>query len=393
MNFKKFIKIFLLSLIILSFSVISAQDDPLEEFLRDNVTQITVTVTQDASWVDFYLDTSGTSFDEQNINIQNKTIGNTHIYRIAFSFKISEVLGDLNWKVKIERDSRAPEFDELNIMNQGLIEGINISIDNKTITGNLYTKNFLQEILNTFSSDLNISDINSINNYLEQHPLSVASDRHIIFTKEGVNYRLWNDEGYGDISDEWKTKIIERINKGVKAINIQDIFNRSIAPFLEENDINFSNLDMNYIVYVDPLAIQLKDGTYAVPVTVSHGNINYTTKNITLILEGISDEEISAEGDESKEERDDYRFRGRGAVTGESPTPISPPIEVTPTPTPGFFATITGAIIGALGTGGLIVVIAFIVSVVGLMVMLRIKRKVEGGKGGKLNEKGDQDEK
>ena len=104
-------------------------------------------------------------------------------------------------------------------------------------------------------------------------------------------------------------------------------------------------------------------------------------------------------------------------ITGPAPE-IPTPIEATPpAPTPGFFAAITGAIIGALGTGGSIIVISFIVSVVGLMVILRIRKKVEDlkikkaveglktkknvenlkikrkrKKGKKINEKGDQDE-
>jgi uncharacterized protein YbdZ (MbtH family) len=523
MNFKNlFIGIFLLSLIVLSFSVISAQDEHLEEFLRDNMTQITVTVSQNESLVDFFLDTSTTSFDHQDIDIQNKIVGDVTINKLVFSFDISKFLGDINWKAEIERGGNIMHFNELNINDDGLVKIKNINITvidgSSTITytnsgENITTKEFFQK--------LDLDNMVSINNYLRDNPLSAPSETHVIFTKHQTDYSVWNDEGYGDIPSEWKTKIRNRIREGVEAINIQNIFDRSIAPFLTENDIDFDYLDMSYTVDVDPLAIplaiQLKDGTYTIPVTISHEGTTYI-KDITLILQGIQNEEadgpvtngiytptnlevsdyligisglgantvnislfdvfssnlpsnvksvikymeisvstatsgtikfkvptssisnpslvslyvleggtwtklpttlvntaggfyeyeattthfstfmimetspVSSGGDRSRGGGgEDYQFGG--AVTSPTPTTPTPIVVTPPVPTPGFFATITGAIIGALGTGGLIIVIIFIIAVVGLMVVLRIKRGKESIKGGKLNEKGDKNEK
>jgi len=76
MNPKKaFIGIFLLSFIFLSFSTVGA--DELQEFLDS--TQITVTVNQSQSQVDFSLDTSGRTWDTQSVNIRDVIIGDITI--------------------------------------------------------------------------------------------------------------------------------------------------------------------------------------------------------------------------------------------------------------------------------------------------------------------------
>jgi PGF-pre-PGF domain-containing protein len=88
-----------------------------------------------------------------------------------------------------------------------------------------------------------------------------------------------------------------------------------------------------------------------------------------------------------------YEF-GKNVNNNQTNNTASNPINLGGTPPeaapPGFFATITGAIIGALGTGGTIFVVVFIVGIVGAMIILRVGRKTnKKGKDKKLNDRGD----
>ena len=86
-----------------------------------------------------------------------------------------------------------------------------------------------------------------------------------------------------------------------------------------------------------------------------------------------------------------YQFGGTNNDSEGSvlPGPINIGGAPSPEDSPGFFAGITGAVIGALGTPGGIVAVIFIVGIVALMIVLRTGRRVKKEKRKKLNERGD----
>lgn len=97
------------------------------EFFQNNVTQLTITINQSTSQANLYLNTSGTSFDRQDINIQNEIIGGTTINQISVSFNISKILDAINGEVEIQKDSKIPHFNSLTISDG--VSHINGTID------------------------------------------------------------------------------------------------------------------------------------------------------------------------------------------------------------------------------------------------------------------------
>lgn len=397
MNHKKvFIGIFLLLLTALSFlSIVSAGD--LRELLRDDVTNITVTVTQDESWVDFVFNPENAAFDYQQISIQNKDVGSIHINNIQLSFNISKILSDINGRIEIKENSDVLQFNELNITGTGFINIISFET-NKSFNayGILDTHDFIQRVVDGLTEpNLNISNLTAVNEHLANNPLSRTSDRNIIFTKTGNNYKIWNNKGWGDLSGNRKTEITNKIENDItEVLNINELFEENVVPFLEENGLASSLFDLNtnYTIEVNLSTIELVDGTYSVPITVSNG-FDQVDKNITLVLQGFPNPPSTGGGGRARDSRDILPLEPFIPSVSATPEPTPTPIEATPAaPTPGFFGTITGAVIGALGTGGSIIVIVFIILIVVLAILAATQSRLERGKGKKLNEKSDKNE-
>ena len=308
MNLKKVsIGIFLLSFVFLSFSMVSAAE--FKDFL--DASDITVTVNQDESHVDFSLDTAGYSWDTQNIDIQNENIGDVTIDRIALSFDISGLLNDFNAEAEIQRNSDIVQFNSLSITGNELVAITDVTIDGTQYVGDetfLSTRGLVQNIINWAELNINISDINSVNNYLSGHPIE-TSPSHVIFTKQGIDYTIWNNNGYGDVPEEWRAEIIDIISTSVQSVNLQNILT-GLLPMLESepefqailNELN-ANLNTDFEVTDVDLSvlnlnastsnlseIQLEDGNYTIPVTVSNGEVSYT-KNVNLVVYGIHNDD------------------------------------------------------------------------------------------------------
>ena len=259
-------------------SFISAQPS-INEFFSTNVSQLIITVSQDESQANLYLNTSGTSFDMQNITFQQFTLGN---------IKISKILNDINGQIEIGQGSYYPQFNNLFIEQGGMASFL---IDNAL--------DFLNISFTT--NDVN-NNLSLINNHLAKNPLPISSDRHIIFTKDLTNYTIWNNQGYGDVPSQWKDEIRRIINESMVSINIPNLFTQ-LLPIakqkINENNLSLDlsllkNLDMNYTVGLTNLSdIQLKDGEYIIKVFVERDGITYS-KDVKIILKGIKNiEEVN----------------------------------------------------------------------------------------------------
>ncbi|MDO8549338.1 MAG: hypothetical protein Q7S39_04180 [Ignavibacteria bacterium] len=488
MGFKRFfIVAFFLSAVLLSFSVVSA--DNFQDFLNSS-SEVTVTVTQESSQVDFDLNTEGKGFDEQHI-----TLGNLNV-----TLFIQEFLDGLSWDAQFNSGS-TPHFNSLDISGSS-------------------TTTVIDFLLTDVNAGFNVAAINNdvdvFNDYLDVNALVYETDSNVHFTKLGTHYTIENDEGYGEATIE------EIVNGSVASMSVPVLLNEFfslITPSDLDNSLTSLGLDLNELDYtvdfVNLNSVSLQDGTYTVPVVLRSGDGNTYTKNVNLVLQGIKNEEknvpvagtynptkegvkayinsVSGIGNnvisvslldafsstlplnlnalkymeisvstptdgviEFKVPTSDvsnpslvhlyvleggnwirlptiflntaggfYEYRAttlhfstfmigeetstttsgsgssRRSTTTQQPaqtptaqTPSEPPIEAAPAaPTSGFFAGITGAFIGALGTGGSMVVILFIVSIVAVLVILKVTRAGERQKKGKLNEKGGENDK
>lgn len=271
-------KIFLF--ITLAIALISlASANPVQEFFQDNVTSLNITISQTESQADFYLNTAGTSFDIQDINLSEDS-------DISIpDFRISEFLNGVNGEVEIQKNSKSPHF------NSFLINGYAIGLADSLI--------LLAEL--DFTSD-DLNNLTFLNDYV-QNSLPVASDRHIILEKNGNNYHAWNDQGYGNIED-YKEQIREIINESIYSLNVPNIA-EEFLPLLKGNlsdagidpsiiDSMLEQLDINYTVgLIDLGNISLKDGDYKVKVFVNDSAGVQYTKNINLHLEGLENTEVT----------------------------------------------------------------------------------------------------
>lgn len=117
------------------------------------------------------------------------------------------------------------------------------------------------------------------------------------------------------------------------------------------------------------------------------------TPHFSNFMIGVIQPITSSSGGSSGNSGTIYEF-GKNINNNQTNKTVANPINLGGTPpeaSPGFFAAITGAIIGALGTGGTIFVVVFIVGIVGAMIVLRVGRKTnKKGKGKKLNDRGDE---
>ncbi|MGA2130104.1 MAG: PGF-pre-PGF domain-containing protein [Candidatus Pacearchaeota archaeon] len=284
------ISLFVIVALVPSLNAISSSD--INQFLQESVTNLTVTIHQNDAQANLYLNTKGTSFDRQiitsnNINITDllNKLGETSLCNklpfnctnFSLTFNISDVLNGVNWSIGITKGSNITQLSNLSTSENVPLEMISSGWpDIRSIN---------------FS---NITTITEINNYLAAHSLNYTFDRNITFTKQGTDYILWNSDGYGDLGSATKDNIRKIISDDVESMTIQQIVDKAI-PVLNNlsngsgDTLNslLNGTNLNFIVTaVDLSKVNLEDGNYVVPITISDGTNAYT-KKIYLVLQGI----------------------------------------------------------------------------------------------------------
>ena len=256
----------LILLVILLISMIgmaSATKPQINEFFNNNVTQLTININQDQSSSNFYLNTNQTSFDLQDIAFGQFTLHN---------IKISNFLNGINGQIEVQESSRIPQFNELKIVQD-------------TLTSMILDFGFQEFNIGFTTLDIN-NNLSLINNYLIKNPLPINSDRHIIFTKALNNYTIWNNKGYGDISENFKDEIRKIIKESILSIDVPSITEQFIPLIKGQNLTILDDLDLNYTVKIDVSNLILKDGEYIIPIIIEKDEESFV-KNVTLILNGI----------------------------------------------------------------------------------------------------------
>jgi PGF-pre-PGF domain-containing protein len=280
---------FFLVLSVLLIGMVSAAT-PLQELMSDSATNIKITMTQNTTTNEFYLNTDGLSFDEQTISIPLPN-GASFTYP---PFLLSEILSGIDLQVEASEGDTVPIFS-----------GVLISEETKLLLNNIASISGLG-----FSLTGNITtDTETLNNLAQSNPSPFPMQGTSHFIKNGNNYTIDYSTGFGSVSTEYKNKVKEAIERGVNSINLKTVLQDNILPLVEFADIlpviqelgyevsevEFENAkklaldNINYNIGVDLTNLNLfQDGTYQIPVTVTSADGSETAqKTVTLVLNGI----------------------------------------------------------------------------------------------------------
>ncbi len=236
-----------------------------------NSTHLNLTVTENSSQAAFYMNLAGTSLD--NFNITNDGT--------LLTYKISNLLNQLNAQVNINKGWNYPYFTKFNITKPS---------DPNSLS---YVYNLMKFGLknDTLLNDLT-GNLDFLNNYIKDHSSKINSPANIEFTKQDNNYILNYGEGYGSVSSDLMNEIRNIINQSLISMNIKSVANQ-VIPNVGGVNLSFLNsVNLNYTVGIINLSnVKLVDGNYTVAVFITDPQGDTLTKTINLHLEGLTNVE------------------------------------------------------------------------------------------------------
>jgi len=248
-----------------------ANASTLQELFSDDVTGMTIHITQENSTIDFYINPQNTSFDERQICYYEEGI------KYCLFTKISELLNGNNFFTGIYGTTIA-EKGKNYLQFNGLTLGFGAKIDKE-----------INKRLNSSGCSFTLNDINLNNTILtefsKRHPLDKTFKWTSILEKEKSTgkYKLWMSIGYGSVKEKQKEKIREIIEEGFYYFNIEKIIekyapNINISEFFDLSNFEFEITDIG--------GFKLEDGEYNITIYARYKN-QTATKKIRLILDGI----------------------------------------------------------------------------------------------------------
>lgn len=275
---------------------------PLQELMSDQATGMTITMTQDTTVDNFYLDTAGLSFDNQTLTSGGNSI----------TLPISGFLNGINLRVDLIDGETSLDFLNVDISDSPLniiLNGVPVAISNGDI-GIFDLLRYYNITDFSFTSDIT-HDTQVLNDLAQANPLPEPMVGNAYFVKNGNNYVAGYNEGFGSVPSEYKNEIAEAIIRGVNSMNVQSLIEQNLGliniseylPVLQELGYEVTEVDytgavalilenINYNISVDLTNIAFQDGTYEIPVTITplSGDTTPVTKTVTLVLSGIINE-------------------------------------------------------------------------------------------------------
>lgn len=263
-------KIFLFSLIVLyvtiMLSAISAT--PIQDLMSNEATNLKISIGENETLINFYLDTSGYSWDSS----QELSFG-----EYSMTLPPSFVLDNINLREDFNKTTNKITFSEV------------------------YISPAISWLLDFVLSDYGltsqqINENNSIlTNLASQYVQNITGNSY--FKKQGRNYQIWYDKGWGSISESdinksqdclnnvYSYNINKTIVESIYSLNPKLLIKNYIIPYIENDltgylneinysidGINFTGDFNNYTVKVG--GIILRDGNYSVNVKIidnTHG--------------------------------------------------------------------------------------------------------------------------
>ncbi len=258
----------LVPLIFIILLISFASASPIDEFFQANVTSLNITINQTETLANLYLNTSDTTFDTIEVEFEEGSF---------IEFPISSFLEGINGQIEIQEGSDTPQFNFLTI-EQGSITQLLLDLA-------------FQFLNISFRSDDINQNVSVLNEFLIENPSPIPSDRHLVLTKQGNDFLIWNNKGYGDIPEDQLNEIRDIINKTMFSVNIENLVTQFL-PLIDQNVSLLENLDLDYNVSLINLdSVSLVDGEYNIIVQVEKNNQTFN-KTILLTLEGIENAEI-----------------------------------------------------------------------------------------------------
>lgn len=286
--------LFALAFAVLFLSVISAT--PLNDLLSENTTHINITISQNYSQASFYLNTSGYSWDTQDINYNGLQIQN---------FPISTFLSGINYNVSMQPNNY-PKF------NYFLIQPASLT--------SLLTDNILNYLNFTFdSSDLN-NNYSILDSYIKELP-KPNYDISANLSKSGDNHEFYINKGYGNVPGNYKNEIADIVSRSVIMMNIKSELN-TVFPFNYTIPLYILN-ELDYNVSVNLTDFNLSNGDYSITVQATNGNQTYQ-KAVFITLEDIvfNNETQTNETNQTNPQPNPLQNTGSGGVSPHKQTKI-----------------------------------------------------------------------
>ena len=250
------------------FLIVVVTASPLSEFMSEEVSNLKITINQNQSQAEFFINTKGTSFDEQQIVYENINLG---------KINISDFLNGVDYSIFLENGKNYPIIKDISILSGSI------------------TQTIMDLVFFFVNTGFNVNDINLnpaiLENYIKtNYPSPINMYGNASFEKLGNSYKVYYNKGYGEVPDNYLDMIRKVINQSSYFMSVETIIN-SFAPipdsisFVESLsyelvDINLTNLN----------STKLEDGDYTIKIKVRNGN-EIVEKDILISLYGIVNEE------------------------------------------------------------------------------------------------------
>jgi len=236
------------------------------EELLDSVDPVTLWVYQEYSTTQIEsLDISGTTNEYINFDLDE----------FSGRFSLQNILNGIELNVTFESGASYPTYYDLSLTSRAYTIADDIVI-------------FNQDSLSYDSVDDILDDNTLINELIDVYDLTGDYTISVNAYKNGNDYKFRAEKGYGNLNSSTLDQVRDLIEEGVNLVNPTSINNDYLVPYFDFSD----HLDeITWDTSVDLSSLELVDGTYSIPVTLTDQHSNEITETVTVILEIESNEE------------------------------------------------------------------------------------------------------
>lgn len=384
-----------------------------------------ITISQNETFANFDLSTSGYDWDEQELELSIlESFGidiPEEVENVVIGMTLSEFIDEINFRIEFNDGETYPEFTSFELnefcniyfsvegINLGEVELIieeDITLNELITTINMMGPSFIEGFEDIPScSEINI---NLLNNLLQENiPQFSQMVGNPYFEKDGINYELGYDFGYGDVPEEYDERVTEIIEEAFYLISVTN----EIIPFDIGYDFDFDvSVDLSNIEYVAEIPydviVTIAGVEQIITVTFDEyigTRLPYEEEEEEIPEDDTDDGSPSSSDDEDEDEdeedetilgcvNDELTCIGGSLYTCEEGSLVlsdaceygceneqcnDAPIIVQDDEEDedkSFIAGITGAVVDTLGTGGTIAISTLILGLIGAFSFVKIRK-------------------
>ena len=211
----------------------------------------------------------------------------------TFSFSNTELLNGINFQVNFIEGMTYPQFSEVSI--NGDVE-LNVDFDDVSVSSTL--DSLLREY-SDYNSVLELTPTELNELIVEYSTNEYEMEGNAQLTKNGYDYTITYDKGFGDDSEEYETEIEELVELYTKN-TFEKLYDEQTLTFNPANLIadvppeitdylgDYEAPDENYDVSVDLSELKRENGEYEIPITIYFGEeLTPITKIVYLTISGM----------------------------------------------------------------------------------------------------------